>query len=354
MRYQINAAMDSHRKILGWTFTVLCGASLAIGMLACVVFWPPPGARPGAELALLWPVLLMAAYAVPGVAAGVGLLRGQAWARLVMIVLLCLMLPALPVGTAFGAYGLWVLLGSRVQRQQSFHLLVGKGAILLLIAGVAAGFAAVLQAGFWLHGQAAPLEVAQAFPFALMVLLLLAVLVATGGWRRLAQAGTPSQASQGFRQQASRPLRDFNTIERQRLADLAADPARRQYAERIRRGQLWSDAQIAYDQDPSRTVTCVHLRGTEQAMRQAGIFVRLLHGPVASAECRINLPRFAQKFGEATAALYEERHDIDRSWHDPKSAMFYCPACKANLVVVHPEEAAPGTPWFPDGPAAQP
>ena len=348
--------MDSHRKILGWTFTALCGACLAIGLLACVVFWPAAGARPGGELALLWPVLLMAAYAVPGLAGGLGLLRGQAWARLLLVVLLVLMLPAVPIGTVFGAYGLWVLLGTRGQRQQSWNLLAGKGAMLLLIAGVGAGFAVVLQVGFWLDGHPAPLQVGQAFPFALVVLLVLALLVATGGWRRLALAGTPGPGATHFWRTAwtrGRPLRDFNASERERLAGLAADPARRQYAEKIRRGQLWSDAQIAYDLNPASTVTCVHLRGAEHAMREAGIFVRLLHGPVASADCRIDLPRFTQQFGDAASALYEERHDIDRSYHDPKTAMFHCRACNAHLMVVHPEEAAYDTPLFPPPPEAE-
>ncbi|MDB5851641.1 MAG: hypothetical protein JWP29_5393, partial [Rhodoferax sp.] len=121
----------------------------------------------------------------------------------------------------------------------------------------------------------------------------------------------------------------------------------RKYADKIRRGQLWSDAQIAYDQNSGNTVTCAHLRGVEHAMRDAGIFVRLLHGPVVTADCRIDLPRFAQQHGDAALALYEERHDIDRSYHDPKTAMFHCPACNTHLVVVHPEEAAVDTPWFP-------
>jgi hypothetical protein len=54
--------------------------------------------------------LLMAGFAVLGVAAGWGLMTHQPWARMLAIVLGCISLIHLPFGTALGIYTLWVLL----------------------------------------------------------------------------------------------------------------------------------------------------------------------------------------------------------------------------------------------------
>jgi hypothetical protein len=47
---------------------------------------------------------------LPGLLGGLGLLRGRSWARWVLVVVSALQLPNFPVGTAIGAYSLWVLL----------------------------------------------------------------------------------------------------------------------------------------------------------------------------------------------------------------------------------------------------
>lgn len=342
--------MSRHIKILGWAYALLCGASLFVGVGLCVLFWPASNARIGAEILLFGPVLVLAAYTVPGLAGGIGLLCGQPWARPVLIVLSVLVLPAVPIGTAFGGYALWVLLGTRAQRGKSWTVLAGYGTLLLLAAGVAAGFAVALQVGFLWHDQAPPKAVEQAFPAALAVLVVLGLVLVSGGWTRLARAGVALPGIEGgmlpvWRRQRS--LRDFNAMERERVARLGADPALRKYATLIRQGQPWSDAQIAYNEDPAHTATCVHLQPMERKMRAAGIVVRLLHGPAVQADCQIHLRQLTQEYGTEAAALYVERHDIDRSYHDPKTAMFWCPACQSNLGVVHPEEAGAATRWFP-------
>ncbi len=53
---------------------------------------------------------------LPGVIAGFGLLRLRPWARLLMIVLSALNLLSIPIGTALGIYGLWVLLQPETER----------------------------------------------------------------------------------------------------------------------------------------------------------------------------------------------------------------------------------------------
>lgn len=59
----------------------------------------------GAAIAIL--VLLLS---LPGLIAGAGLLKFRPWARILTIVLSVLNLLNVPIGTALGVYGFWVLL----------------------------------------------------------------------------------------------------------------------------------------------------------------------------------------------------------------------------------------------------
>jgi hypothetical protein len=53
---------------------------------------------------------------LPGIIAGLGLLRFRPWARILTIILSALHLPGVPIGTAIGIYGLWVLLQAETER----------------------------------------------------------------------------------------------------------------------------------------------------------------------------------------------------------------------------------------------
>lgn len=61
-------------------------------------------------------VVFAAALALPGIIAGIGLLRFRNWARILMIVLSALHLLNVPIGTLLGLYGFWVLLSAEGQR----------------------------------------------------------------------------------------------------------------------------------------------------------------------------------------------------------------------------------------------
>lgn len=54
--------------------------------------------------------LLIVAIALPGLIAGIGLLKYRPWSRVLTIVISALDLLSMPIGTAIGIYGLWVLL----------------------------------------------------------------------------------------------------------------------------------------------------------------------------------------------------------------------------------------------------
>lgn len=113
--------MTTHVKVLGTLFIVFgafyvllaFGSSFFLGMIAAFV-----GAQGGDDAAIGATVLGLAGTAlfvfwlclgVPGIITGVGLLKGKNWARILGIVLSALRLINVPIGTALGAYGLWVL-----------------------------------------------------------------------------------------------------------------------------------------------------------------------------------------------------------------------------------------------------
>jgi len=57
---------------------------------------------------------ILAAMGAVSILGGWGLLKHQEWARILIIILSILSLPGVPVGTALGVYGLWVLFNEEV------------------------------------------------------------------------------------------------------------------------------------------------------------------------------------------------------------------------------------------------
>ena len=112
--------IEQHVTILGWLYVI--GNALLL-MIAGFVFVlltsvglavPDPVAR--SILPVIGPAvgLLLAAVALPGLAAGYGLVTCKPWARVLAIVVGILGLLNFPIGTAIGLYSLWVLVPSRV------------------------------------------------------------------------------------------------------------------------------------------------------------------------------------------------------------------------------------------------
>jgi hypothetical protein len=115
--------VETHVKILGvlylafsaLTLLVAVFLLLAIGGAATIVGL---AADPG-DAVVAVPILgvvgsviatILMALALPGLAAGWGLLTLRPWARILALVLSALNILNLPFGTALGVYGLWVLL----------------------------------------------------------------------------------------------------------------------------------------------------------------------------------------------------------------------------------------------------
>ena len=123
--------MRDHVRILAYLRIVLGSiglvAALAVlfvfGGIAAIVGAANPHDMDAQRIAI--PILGMIGIAVstlvllisvPGVIAGVGLLKFRPWARILAIVLSALDLPMVPIGTALGVYGLWVLLQPQTER----------------------------------------------------------------------------------------------------------------------------------------------------------------------------------------------------------------------------------------------
>ena len=50
---------------------------------------------------------------LPHIIGGIGLLKRKNWARMLVLIIACLDLLCIPVGTAVGVYGIWVLLNDK-------------------------------------------------------------------------------------------------------------------------------------------------------------------------------------------------------------------------------------------------
>ena len=121
--------MITHVKVLGVLYIVLS----AIGVCAALFFALALGTAGGIvgqtaspeDAAVALPVIglagsaivvLLLALSLPGLVTGIGLLKMQPWARILGIVLSAINLINIPLGTALGIYGLWVLLNKDTER----------------------------------------------------------------------------------------------------------------------------------------------------------------------------------------------------------------------------------------------
>lgn len=121
--------MDTHVKILGILHIVFGALGLLAGLFVMALFGGIAGLvgafGNGGESIIAIPILggigalvLIACLvlSLPGLIAGIGLVKYRPWARVLTIILSVLNLFNFPFGTALGVYGLWVLLSTDTQR----------------------------------------------------------------------------------------------------------------------------------------------------------------------------------------------------------------------------------------------
>ena len=126
--YPAPGRVESHARLLGIFWIAISALNLLGGFFIFIVangivnhihdFGGPPN-FPAAPLHAFLTFLGIVVFckAAFGLAAGVGLLQREPWARMMTIVLSFIALLAVPFGTALGIYGLWVLLPAESERE---------------------------------------------------------------------------------------------------------------------------------------------------------------------------------------------------------------------------------------------
>ena len=122
--------MDQHVKILGVLYIVLGTMGILAALICLMIFGGAAGflgivaqEEPDARIAV--PIvgafavglfLFLLVLSLPGIIAGVGLLKLRPWARIVTVILSALNLMNIPIGTLVGGYGLWVMLSAETEK----------------------------------------------------------------------------------------------------------------------------------------------------------------------------------------------------------------------------------------------
>jgi hypothetical protein len=120
--------MQTHVKVLGVLYLAVSGFFL-VGALFLILATGSAAGIVGAaaepeDAAIAIPIIgiagtalamFLSVFAIPGLVTGYGLVQRKPWARIVGIVLSAISLINIPVGTAIGIYGLWVLLNKETE-----------------------------------------------------------------------------------------------------------------------------------------------------------------------------------------------------------------------------------------------
>ena len=115
--------METHVKVLGVSFIIFSALGVLGAFAVMLIFGGAAGAvgmgADAEDAAFALPfigltgsllTIFLLALSLPGLVTGFGLLSLRPWARILGIVLAAINLIHIPLGTIFGAYGLWVLL----------------------------------------------------------------------------------------------------------------------------------------------------------------------------------------------------------------------------------------------------
>jgi len=129
--------MAQHVKILGILHIVFGALCVIGGLIVLIIMGGIAGivgaSDPSQDTAVAIPILaaiggfvciLCLVIGLPGLVGGIGLLQYKPWARITVIVLSALDLIHVPLGTALGIYGFWVLLNPQTEamfKQPPFH-----------------------------------------------------------------------------------------------------------------------------------------------------------------------------------------------------------------------------------------
>lgn len=97
--------------VLAWLHIGLGLMGLIVGCLFCLELWLIPGWLADFALAFALPIFicLTTVLFLPAMVGGIGLLRGKAWARIIIFLLSLALIFLFPLGTILGGFGLVAL-----------------------------------------------------------------------------------------------------------------------------------------------------------------------------------------------------------------------------------------------------
>jgi hypothetical protein len=108
--------MPQHVTIVAWLYLIGHAFFIVIGGFVFVLLTSigfvirDPEALPILSIVGTWTALFLTVLALPGLIAGVGLLKRQMWGRVLAIIVAFFGLINFPIGTAISLYALFVLL----------------------------------------------------------------------------------------------------------------------------------------------------------------------------------------------------------------------------------------------------
>jgi hypothetical protein len=111
--------MQKHVELLAILRIVYSAIGLLIGVVIFVLLpgigWASGDPTALKVLQIIGSVLggFLIVFSIPGIIAGVGLLKLRPWARILTIILACLDIFSIPIGTALGVYSFWVLMNDK-------------------------------------------------------------------------------------------------------------------------------------------------------------------------------------------------------------------------------------------------
>lgn len=121
--------MAQHVKILGVLHIVFGGLGVLAAVIALAVFggisafvgMTDHSSEGFTAVPILGAIggfifILILVLSLPGLVAGIGLVQCKPWARMLTIILSAFDLLSIPIGTALGVYGLWVMLNPETER----------------------------------------------------------------------------------------------------------------------------------------------------------------------------------------------------------------------------------------------
>lgn len=99
------AALHIGLSIIGIVIAMVIG--VVLGLVGSFVEDPVANKiLPIIATVAIWVVIL---FSIPGIIAGIGLFKRKEWARILTLILSVIKLMNIPIGTAVGAYSIWVL-----------------------------------------------------------------------------------------------------------------------------------------------------------------------------------------------------------------------------------------------------